>query len=53
MGPADTDICSRPIFLPIPILIYLDRHIGHQYRYFYKADIWPIIGEKADILADI
>ena len=34
----DTDICSWPIFQPIPI--YLDRHIGHQYRYrsFPSAD---------------
>ena len=29
MGPADTDtdICSWPIFLPIPIPIYLDTDI--------------------------
>ena len=40
MGPADTDICSWPIPLPTPI--YLDRHIGHRYRYwiFHK----PIFG---------
>ena len=51
-----TDILSQPIFLPIPIQIYLYQYIGHRYRYFhfcrYFADncylgrympiFWPI-----------
>ena len=48
MGPADTnrDIFSQPIFLLIPITIYLHQHIGHRYRYFhfgrYLADNWYV-----------
>ena len=54
MGPADTDTvtdkCSWPIFLLIPI--YLDKHIGHRYRYFSKADSWPISMLCSQYLAD-
>ena len=49
-GSADTDICSWPIFLPIPKPIYLERNIRHQYRYRYfsLAIICPIISHKGD-----
>ena len=64
MGPADTDtdIFSQPIFLPIPIQIYLHQHIGHRYwyRYFhfgrYLADNWHFcqyFGRYPCILTDI
>ena len=32
---ADSDIFSKPIYLPIPIPIFFHQHTGHQYRYWY------------------
>jgi hypothetical protein len=57
MGPADTDtdtdVFSQPIFLPIPYISTNISATDTDTDIIILADIWPITGILADILADI